>query len=144
MFALISPNEQRGQFQRIAELSGAPFDVAPPMHWVDAPSGTTLDGHAYDPVAKAIVAYTPDSELGASPTEVTMRQARLALLATGKLAGVDAAIASMPEPQKTSASIEWEYGNALQRSNPFVAQLGAALGLDDAEIDALFVEAAKL
>ena len=78
------------------------------------------------------------------PHEVTMRQARLALLATGKLAGVDAAIASMPEPQKTAASIEWEYGNALQRSNPFVTQLGAALGLDDAAIDALFVEAAKL
>ena len=78
------------------------------------------------------------------PHEVTMRQARLALLATGKLAGVDAAIASLPEPQKTAASIEWEYSNALQRSNPFVAQLGAALGIDDAAIDALFVEAAKL
>lgn len=144
MFALISPNEQRGQFQRIAELSGAPFDVAPPMHWVDAPSGTTTDGHAYDPATQVIVAYTPDSELGAIPTEVTMRQARLALLAAGKLAGVDAAIASMSEPQKTAASIEWEYSNALQRSNPFVAQLGAALGLDDAAIDALFVGAAKL
>ena len=68
MFALISPNEQRGQFQRIAELSGAPFDVAPPMHWVDAPSGTTTDGHAYDPATQVIVAYTPDSELGAIPT----------------------------------------------------------------------------
>ena len=73
-----------------------------------------------------------------------MRQARLALLGAGKLAGVGAAIASMPEPQKTAASIELEYSNALQRSNPFVSQLGAALGLDDAAIDALFVEAAKL
>lgn len=50
----------------------------------------------------------------------------------------------MPEPQKTAAQIEWEYGNALQRSNPFVAQLGAALGLDESGIDALFVEASKL
>ena len=78
------------------------------------------------------------------PHEVTMRQARLALLAAGKLAGVEAAIASMPEPQRTAASIEWEYSNALQRSNPFVAQLGAALGIDDAAIDALFVAASKL
>ena len=78
------------------------------------------------------------------PHEVTMRQARLALLAAGKLAGVEAAIASMPEPQKTAASIEWEYGNALQRNNPFAAQLGAALGLDDAGVDALFIAAAKL
>ena len=80
----------------------------------------------------------------AIPAEVTMRQARLALLGAGKLAGVESAIASLPEPQRTAAQIEWEYSNALQRSNPFVAQLGAALGLDDAEIDALFVEAAKL
>ena len=78
------------------------------------------------------------------PEVVTMRQARLALLGAGLLAQVEAAIASMPEPYKTAASIEWEYSNALQRSNPLVAQLGAALGLDDAEIDALFVEAAKL
>lgn len=78
------------------------------------------------------------------PHEVTMRQARLALLAAGKLAGVNAAIASMPEPHKTAASIEWEYGNALQRSNPFVSQIGAALGLDAAGIDALFIAAAKL
>jgi hypothetical protein len=78
------------------------------------------------------------------PQEVTMRQARLALLAAGKLAGVDAAIVSMPEPHKTAASIEWEYSNALQRSNPFVAQLGAALGLDESGIDVLFVAASKL
>ena len=53
-------------------------------------------------------------------------------------------VAAMPEPQRTAASIEWEYSNALQRNNPFVAQLGAALGLDDAGIDALFIAAAKL
>ena len=70
--------------------------------------------------------------------------ALLPVVLLGKLAGAEAAIASMPEPQRTAASIEWEYGNALQRSNPFVAQLGAALGLDDAAIDALFVEASKL
>ena len=33
---------------------------------------------------------------------------------------------------------------ALKRNNPFVSQLGAALGLDAAGIDALFVEAAKI
>lgn len=144
MFALISPNEKTGEFQRIAELAAEPFDVATPLFWVAAPVGTTLDWHAYDQETQAVVVYDPVPEPGAIPTEVTMRQARLALLAAGKLAGVEAAIASMPEPQRTAASIEWEYGNALQRNNPFVSQLGAALGLDDAGIDALFVEASKL
>ena len=100
--------------------------------------------HLIHPAFQPLPEYIPPHPVETVPQEVTMRQARLALLAAGKLAGVDAAIASMPEPQKTAASIEWEYSNALQRSNPFVAQLGAALGIDSAGIDALFVEAAKL
>lgn len=80
----------------------------------------------------------------AVPQSVTMRQARLALLGAGKLAMVDAAIDSMPEPQKSAARIEWEYSNEVQRHNGFVAALGPALGMTAAQIDALFIAAAKL
>ena len=78
------------------------------------------------------------------PASVTMRQGRLALLAAGKLAQVDAAIASLPEPQKSAALIEWNFSNELQRGNAFVATLGAALGLSDAQVDQLFIQAAQL
>jgi len=78
------------------------------------------------------------------PASVTMRQGRLALLAAGKLAQVNAAIASLPEPQKSAALIEWDFSNELQRGNPFVATLGAALGLSDAQVDQLFITAAAL
>ena len=78
------------------------------------------------------------------PASVTMRQGRLALLAAGKLAQVDAAIASLPEPQKSAALIEWKFSNELQRGNAFVATLGAALGLSDAQVDQLFIAAAAL
>lgn len=78
------------------------------------------------------------------PTSVTMRQGRLALLAAGKLAMVDAAIATLPEPQKSAALIEWNYSNELQRNNAFVATLGGALGLTDAQVDQLFIAAAQL
>ena len=77
MFALISPNEKQGQYQRIAELAQVPFDVAEPLHWIDVPAGATIEGHAYDPVANAIVAYATNPEPETIPTEVTMRQARL-------------------------------------------------------------------
>ena len=100
--------------------------------------------HLIKPSYESLSDYVPPTTVEAGPHEVTMRQARLALLAAGKLSGVEAAIASLPEPHRTAASIEWEYSNALQRSNPFVAQLGAALGLDAAGIDALFIAAAKL
>lgn len=78
------------------------------------------------------------------PQEVTMRQARLALLENGLLANVQPAINSLPEPDKTKAQIEWEYSNALQRSNPFVAVLGAALGLSSQDLDDLFIQASAL
>ena len=78
------------------------------------------------------------------PQEVTMRQARLALLDAGLLANVQTAINSLPETAKTKAQIEWDYSNTLQRSNPFVATLGAALGLNEAALDNLFIAASKL
>ena len=75
---------------------------------------------------------------------VTMRQARLALLQVGKYADVSTAIASMPEPQKTAATIEWEYASTVERSSAFVASMATALGLTEAEMDSLFTLAASL
>lgn len=84
---------------------------------------------------------TPPVEV---PQEVTMRQARRALHAAGKLSAVNAAIAALPDPPKTVALIEWEYSSTVRRDSQFVALLGSALGLDTAGLDALFVAAAKL
>lgn len=78
------------------------------------------------------------------PQVVTMRQARLALLASGKLAAVDAAISALPEPQKSAARIEWDYSSEVHRNRPFVQQLAKALGMTDEQLAAMFVEAAKL
>lgn len=78
------------------------------------------------------------------PKEITMRQARLALLDASLLSSVQPAIDSLPEPSKTKAQIEWDYSNALQRDNSFVATLGGALGLSSEDIDNLFIQAARL
>lgn len=78
------------------------------------------------------------------PASVTMRQARLALLAYGILGSVDAAIDGMPEPDRSEARIEWDYSNEVQRHNGFVAQLGPVLGLTETQLDDLFALAATL
>lgn len=78
------------------------------------------------------------------PAEVTMRQARLALLQAGKLAAVDAAINGMSEPAKTASRIEWEYSGTVKRNQPLVLALAPALGLTSAQLDALFVAAESL
>lgn len=97
--------------------------------------GWLYDGQGFTPPAAAPAQV---------PASVTMRQARLALLNNSLLDDVAPAIAALPEPDRTRAQIEWEYSNALERGNPFVATLGAALGLDAEALDDLFIEAAQL
>lgn len=71
---------------------------------------------------------------------VTMRQARLALLAAGKLAAVESAVAAAG----TAAQIEWEYATEVRRDWPLVNALAGAVGIDGEALDALFVAAAQL
>lgn len=78
------------------------------------------------------------------PTTITMRQARLALLAAGKLSQVDAAIATLPSPQKEQAKIAWDYSSEVQRSNGVAQLLGPMLGLTEEQIDDLFLAGSKL
>ncbi len=80
----------------------------------------------------------------AAPAAITMRQARLALLGAGLLAQVNAAIAAMPGATGEAARIEWEYAQEVRRDSPLVQSLGAALSLDQAAMDALFLAASVL
>lgn len=74
------------------------------------------------------------------PTVLTMKQARLALLAAGYLDAVEAGIASMPK----ESQIIWEFASTVERTDPLTATLAAALGLDAAALDALFLAGAAL
>lgn len=80
----------------------------------------------------------------AIPTEVSMRQARLALLSVGMLADVETIIEDLPSPQKEAARIEWDYSSSVQRHSSIVTQLASALGLTDDQLDSLFIAASKL
>ena len=75
---------------------------------------------------------------------VTMRQARLALSQAGKLTMVNDAIAVMDEPDKTTVSIEWEYGSTVERVSPWIDAMATALGMTGVEMDELFELAATL
>ena len=81
-----------------------------------------------------------DAAAGDVPAAVTMRQARLALLAAGKLEAVTAAVQQVGG----AAQIEWEYAAEVRRDWPLVAQLTGVLGMTDADMDALFAQAATL
>ncbi|ATG93084.1 hypothetical protein CQB05_02680 [Paracidovorax citrulli] len=88
--------------------------------------------------------YEPPAPVVRVPEEVTMGQARLALLDIGKLQAVEAVLAGMPEPERTRAKIEWDYRPTVRRDSQLVAQLGAAIGLTRRELDDIFTHAAGL
>lgn len=75
---------------------------------------------------------------------VSMRQARLALLQSGKLPDIEAAIAALPEPDKTAVRIEWEYAQDVRRDHTWVQALGAQLDMTDDDLDDLFALAETL
>lgn len=74
------------------------------------------------------------------PQQVTMRQARLALLNAGLLDDVEVVIAAAGR----EAQLEWEYASVVERSNPVIAIVQQQQGVTDEQIDDLFREAAKL
>ena len=76
------------------------------------------------------------------PAKVTRRQARQALLLAGLLDKVQPAIDAIPDPQQRQlAQIEWDDSQDFERYRPLLIQLGYALGLDDAGLDAIFIQA---
>jgi hypothetical protein len=78
------------------------------------------------------------------PQVVSMRQARRALLSSGLLAQVDAAVAAIPGAEGEVARIEWEYSGTVERSWPLVLSIGTSLGITDEQMDDLFLLAATL
>lgn len=76
---------------------------------------------------------------------VTPRQIRLALLQFGiNSSMIDAALNSLPEPQKSIALIEWNHSSFFERNWPLVDQVAALLGWTESQIDSLWILAANL
>lgn len=95
-------------------------------------------------------AYVPPpltiEEIRQGMPPLTARQFRLGLVAGGfSPSQVTATIASMPAgPDKDKAQIEWEYATTFNRMHPLIATVGAALGLNDTQIDAMWLAAVSL
>ena len=53
---------------------------------------------------------------------------------SGLLDTVNAGMAGMGQ----AAQIEWEFASEVQRSNPLIGAMAAALGMTDAQLDDLF------
>jgi hypothetical protein len=75
------------------------------------------------------------------PAEIQMWQARAILSRAGLLTNVNAAVAASTNEE---VKIAWEYAPNVVRKSNFVLAMAGALGLDDATLDTLFIEGAKI
>lgn len=78
------------------------------------------------------------------PTEVPLWAFRAILTILNIAPQVESLINSLPEPQKTVANVQWQYGNYIERNHPLINSLGSELGLTKEQIDNIFLEASKL
>lgn len=95
------------------------------------------DGEEVEVPAASVV--VPGEEVGV-PAVVTRAQAKIALARASLFEAAVEAIAAAP----LEAQIWWTEADTFRRDNQWVATIGAVLGLDAGEIDALFIAAAQI
>jgi hypothetical protein len=75
------------------------------------------------------------------PDQIQMWQARAILFRNGLLGQVEQAVKAATNPE---IEIAWEYAPNVVRQSAFVSAMAAAINLDNAAIDNLFIEGAKI
>jgi hypothetical protein len=75
------------------------------------------------------------------PDQIQMWQARAILFRYGLLGQVEQAVKAATNPE---IEIAWEYAPNVVRQSAFVSAMAAAINLDNAAIDNLFIEGAKI
>lgn len=125
----------------VVELFETDGDIAEMFHpdlvWIEAPVGVAV-GYSYN--AGTFAPSAPAAPAVHVPASVSPLQARRALLAAGLLNRVQTAVAGADQ----ETQLAWEFATSVDRGSAVVAALAAALGLSDAQLDALFISAAAI
>ena len=79
------------------------------------------------------------------PESITKRQARQQLIINGLYGNIQQIIDSIEDPtERLLTQVFWEDSNTFERNHPTLVELGTALGLTEAELDMMFINASKL
>jgi hypothetical protein len=96
-------------------------------------------GNVGDSYANGVV--TPQPAAPSVPVSVALWQAKTALSNAGLLTAAESAVAAANNP---ALALFWEDASNIERGDPLVATIGAALGLTPAQVDLLFIAAAQV
>lgn len=79
------------------------------------------------------------------PEKITKLQLKIQLVKSGfDLQIIENAIAGLPEPQKTFATLSWTEATNFYRNNEMITAVGQMLNLTSEQIDEIFIEAEKI
>jgi hypothetical protein len=120
-------------------LPYGPFSTGQGADLVNHPA-QVLDVWTDEELAAIGVVRTPDPAAPSVPQDVSRRNAKLALLAAGKLSDVETAVAAADQ----STQIYWSDSTEFHRTHPILLAIAEAISLTSDEIDALFVAAAAI
>lgn len=76
--------------------------------------------------------------------EVQLWRIRTILKVLGMEQVIEIALESLQEPQKTGALYIWNYGTTVERNSQTVQLLQSVLGLTDAQVDDIFIQAQNI
>ena len=97
------------------------------------------------PLSEALavgIQYRPQNQ--DSPAEIPLWAFRSAISMLGMMDQVASTIDALPDPPRTVAWQQWEYGNNPTKASELVQTLKDGLGLTDAKVDEIFRLGASL
>lgn len=130
---MIKINYRRDDGTYVATINGLPYHVTPETPYWDIAQSIGSDAPLEPP-------FVPEPAIPSAPQSISRFQARAALLAAGLLSDVEAAVAAA-DP---FAQLAWAEAQEWRRDSPTLLALAHGIGLTDAEIDDLFIQAAGI
>jgi len=118
---------------------GTSFRSVDPVYVAAAGEAVFPDYATEQQLRAAFPNHAAASQAALVPDSVTSVQARLALANAGLLTGVEAWVAA--QGTTSEAYLRWHYAERIYRTGPVITAAQAALGLTDAQLDALFIAA---
>jgi hypothetical protein len=88
--------------------------------------------------------YTVIDNPAVVPDEIPLWAFRSSLALNGLLTNIQTLIDGLPEPDKTVAIIQWEYGNYIVRNHPLIISLSSQLGLTETQVNNIFITGSML
>ena len=106
----------------------------------------TVNENIYLNANEELVDFIPEQpiEVVIVPQEVQLWRARTVLKLLGMEQVIEVALNSLDEPLKTGALYIWQFGTTVERNSQTVLLLQTVLGLTDAQVDDIFIQAENI